>query len=142
MWLAGMSKPDHNTINRFRSERLKDALKTVFTQVVQLLVQSGHLSLKDVYTDGTKIEANANRYTFVWSNAVKTSMERMAHQLEAIWNYAEGIAQEELRDKRPTGFSVVSAEAVKDTINTINEALQVKEVNKKVKQKLNYATSH
>jgi transposase len=29
MWLAGMTKPDHNTINRFRSERLKDVLKTV-----------------------------------------------------------------------------------------------------------------
>ena len=24
MWLAGMSTPDHNTINRFRSEKLKD----------------------------------------------------------------------------------------------------------------------
>src|SRR5512135_2821325 len=24
MWLSGMSQPDHNTINRFRSERLKE----------------------------------------------------------------------------------------------------------------------
>jgi len=142
MWLAAMAKPDHNTINRFRSERLKGVLKTVFTQVVQLLVQSGHVSLKDVYTDGTKIEANANRYTFVWGNAIKTSIERMAHQLEAIWNYAEGIAQEELKDKRPTDFTPVSAEALTDTINTINEALKDKEVNKKVKQKLNYAANH
>ena len=27
MWLSGMSYPDHNTINRFRSERLKGVLK-------------------------------------------------------------------------------------------------------------------
>ena len=27
MWLAGMQRPDHNTINRFRSDKLKGALK-------------------------------------------------------------------------------------------------------------------
>ena len=41
MWLSGMSKPDHNTINRFRSDRLKDVLKTVFSQVVLLLAEWG-----------------------------------------------------------------------------------------------------
>src|SRR4030095_13919044 len=90
----------------------------------------------------TKIEANANRYTFVWGNAIKTNMERMAHQLEGIWNYAEGIAREELKDKRPTDFTPVNAEAVKQTIDTINEALKDKQVNKKVKQKLKYAAHH
>lgn len=65
MWLSGMEKPDHNTINRFRSDRLKGVIKKVFTQVVLLLVDSGHIDLQKVYTDGTKIEANANRYTFV-----------------------------------------------------------------------------
>jgi transposase len=38
MWLSGMSYPDHNTINRFRRDRLKDVLKEVFSQVVLLLV--------------------------------------------------------------------------------------------------------
>ena len=61
MWLSGMNQPDHNTLNRFRSERLKEVLKELFGKVVELLVASGHVSLKEVYTDGTKIEANANR---------------------------------------------------------------------------------
>ena len=30
MWLTGNVTPDHNTINRFRSSRLKDVLKTIF----------------------------------------------------------------------------------------------------------------
>ena len=29
MWLSGMSQPDHNTINRFRSEKLKEPLKNI-----------------------------------------------------------------------------------------------------------------
>jgi transposase len=32
MWLSAMSTPDHNTINRFRSERLKEVLRQVFTR--------------------------------------------------------------------------------------------------------------
>ena len=32
MWLVGMNRPDHNTINRFRSDRLKNVLKEVFSQ--------------------------------------------------------------------------------------------------------------
>ena len=51
MWLAGMNKPDHNTIARFRSERLKDALKTIFGQIVMLLVEEGlviHKHMHDI----------------------------------------------------------------------------------------------
>lgn len=64
MWLAGIPQSDHHTINRFRSERLKDVIGDIFAQVVLLLHEQGLLDIKAVYTDGTKIEANANRYTF------------------------------------------------------------------------------
>ena len=56
MWLSRMLQPDHHTINRFRSERLRNILKEVFAQIVLLLVESGHVSLKEIYTDGSKIE--------------------------------------------------------------------------------------
>lgn len=46
MWLAALNMPDHNTINPFRGERLKDVLKQIFTQVVQLLVAEGLLNKK------------------------------------------------------------------------------------------------
>src|SRR4051794_8560417 len=39
MWLAGMSRPDHNTINRFRGQRLQKTLQPIFTQVVLLLCE-------------------------------------------------------------------------------------------------------
>lgn len=139
MWLAGMNKPDHNTLNRFRSERLKGVLKTVFGKVVELLVEAGHLSLKEVFTDGTKIEAQANRYTFVWGNAIKTNKAKMEEQLKELWAYAEQLAAEELKDEAPESFAPVSAVQVKSTIEKIDRALEGKPVTKKVKQKLQYA---
>lgn len=139
MWLSAMNTPDHNTINRFRSERLKDALRDIFTQVVQLLVAEGLLSIKELYTDGTKIEANANRYTFVWGNAIKHHKEKIKQQLDQLWQYAQKVAAEELDDTDPSGFDKIDAQKVEQTINKINEALKDKEVDSKVKQKLNYA---
>src|SRR5665647_1997910 len=142
MWLSGMSQPDHNTINRFRSERLKEPLKKIFVQVVQLLAAEGLLSVKELYTDGTKIEANANRYTFVWGNAVKTNKEKMKLQLDALWKYAQNIAASELDDTDPGGFDKIDKEKVEQTIAKIDAALKDKPVSKQVKQKLGYAKKH
>lgn len=142
MWLAGMSRPDHNTINRFRGQRLQKTLQPIFTQVVLLLCQEGLLSVKELYTDGTKIEANANRYTFVWGNAIKTSKEKIKQQLNELWQYAQSVAAAELDDTDPSGFDKIDAEKVNKTIDTINEAIKDKTIDKGVKQKLNYARQH
>lgn len=142
MWLAGMRKPDHNTINRFRGERLQKTLKPIFNQVVLMLCEEGLLNIRDLYTDGTKIEANANRYSFVWGKAIKTSRERITQQLDDLWKYALGVAASELDDTDPSGFKKINSDSVKQTIERINEALKDKDVESKVRQKLNYAKKH
>jgi hypothetical protein len=47
--------------------------------------------------DGTKIEANANRYTFVWGKSIKTNIKKMKKQLNELWQYAQNAAAEEKR---------------------------------------------
>lgn len=140
MWLSGMSKPDHNTINRFRGQRLQKALQPIFTQVVLLLCEEGLLSIKDLYTDGTKIEANANRYTFVWGNSIKSNREKMKQQINELWQYAKSVAACELDDNTdPSGFDKITPEKMNETVDAINAALKDKQIDKGVKQKLNYA---
>ena len=142
MWLAGMSQPDHNTINRFRGQRLQKTLQPIFTQVVLLLCQEGLLSIKELYTDGTKIEANANRYSFVWGNTLKANREKIQKQLNELWRYAQSVAASEMDDTDPGGFDKIDAEKVEQTIAGINLALKDKQVDKEVRQKLNYARRH
>ena len=139
MWVSGMSTPDHNTINRFRGERLQQALKQVFSQVVMLLVDHGLVNMKEVYLDGTKIEANASRYSFVWGKSIKTNKKRIENHLEELWMYACGVAREEMKDTEPLLFEQIAPEAVKQAIEKIDQALKDKEVDKKVTQKINYA---
>jgi transposase len=138
MWLAAMNTPDHNTINTFRSVKLQKPLKKIFTQVVELLAAEGLLSIKEIYTDGTKLEANANRYTFVWGNAIKTNKEKMAKQLESMWQYAQSVADKELQDTTPTDFTAIDSEKVKEVVAKIDAAIKDKPVTKTFKQKLNY----
>lgn len=139
MWLSAMSYPDHNTINRFRSDRLKGVLKEVFSQVVLLLVDSGVITLKEAYLDGTKIEANANRYTFVWGRNIIKSKERIRKQLDELWAYTESVAREELENNEPEDFEKIDQDTVRKVIESIDNALKGKPVNKEVRQKLNYA---
>jgi len=142
MWLSGQSKPDHNTINDFRGKRLKGHLQKIFNQVVLLLANEGHLSLKDLYVDGTKIEANANRYTFVWGKSIKTNKSKMQKQLKELWAYVEQVYQDEEQSPNPPDFDDIDPDKVERTIQQINDALCDKPIDKKVKQKLNYAKRH
>jgi transposase len=142
MWLSGMEKPDHNTINRFRSERLRGVIKKIFAQVVLLMVESGHVDLQKVYTDGTKIEANANRYTFVWGKSLNASKKRIAGQLNEFWQYTQKIAKQEMKDSTPTAFSATNPEQVRVAIDKIDQALRGQDVEPKNRQKLSYAKRH
>ena len=73
--LADNPAPDHNTIARFRAERLRGVERELLEQFVAMLKEWGFVSLTTVFVDGTKIEANANRYSFVWKRAPKRSSQ-------------------------------------------------------------------
>ena len=68
--LEGMPVPDHATIARFISLHLSSCSKDILSEVTSSLLSLGEISGKTVFIDGTKIEAYANKYTFVWKKAV------------------------------------------------------------------------
>ena len=139
MWLTGMSTVDHNTINRFRSDKLKDSFKEIFKQVVMMLAEEGLISMKQIYTDGTKIEAQAGRYTFVWGKSIKTNKAKMLTQLEELWNYAQSISNDDNPDTEPPQFTEISQEVIQKTVKQIDTKLSGNEkASKKSKAKLRY----
>ena len=75
--LEDQAAPDHNTIARFRTGPLKAVKQELLEQLVRMLVEWGYVSLATVFIDGTKIEANANKYTFVWKKGVEKSVTRL-----------------------------------------------------------------
>ena len=75
--LEGYPPPDHNTICRFRSKYLAGHEKDLLEQMTRLLVSWGFVSMASVFIDGTKIEANANRYSFVWRKSTEKARAKL-----------------------------------------------------------------
>ena len=49
--------------------------------MVEKLCDLGEISYKNIFIDGTKIEANANRYTFVWAKAVEKNLQKLKNKI-------------------------------------------------------------
>ena len=80
--LENNAAPDHNTIARFRSQHLLECEKELLEQFVAMLVEWGFVSLATVFIDGTKIEANANRYSFVWRKSTEKKIAKLKEQIK------------------------------------------------------------
>ena len=83
MWLLQYRKaPDHTTISRFLENNMSGCAEDLFYQLVQKLADMGEIDFETLFVDGTKIEANANRYTFVWAKAVEKRLKKLSEKIE------------------------------------------------------------
>src|SRR4030066_336113 len=82
MWLSGNQQPDFRTINRFRSEVVKDVIEDIFTSVLELLIEGGYVKLENYFLDGTKMEANANKYSWVGGRSTRHYKHKLQEKVQ------------------------------------------------------------
>jgi transposase len=95
MWLSGNNRPDFRTINYFRGETLKGLINEIFVALLLLLIEDGYIRLEDYFVDGTKIEANANRYKFVWAKNTERYQKQLSEKVAVLMQEIEQINQAE-----------------------------------------------
>ncbi len=67
IWLTRGQKPKRDAFYDFKNRKLtSDVLDDLNYQFMRRLQKEGLVTLKELFIDGTKIEANANRYTFLY----------------------------------------------------------------------------
>ena len=54
----------------------------LFSQLVHHLHELGEIRFEHLFVDGTKIEANANKYSFVWKKSTNKYEARLDARLE------------------------------------------------------------
>lgn len=66
MYLMGGKTPSYASFCNFINKVIKPHAEEVFTLVTDAIRRKFGLSFDDCYIDGTKMEADANKYKFVW----------------------------------------------------------------------------
>lgn len=85
IWLLnGAKAPNHSEIARFRSKRLSQCAEELFYQLVSKLRELGELKMEHLFVDGTKIEANANKYSSVWKKSTTKYEQRVEDKLSTL----------------------------------------------------------
>jgi transposase len=95
MWLSGNQQPDFRTINRFRSEVVKDVIEKIFTAVLELLIEGGYIKLENYFLDGTKMEANANKYSWVWGKSTRRYKRKLQEKVKELIGEIEEVNEAE-----------------------------------------------
>ena len=103
MILADNRKISYHTINNFRSsDHANKVIKQCFVYFTSLL-DEGLIRENAVFIDGTKIEADANKYTFVWKKAVEKYHAKLKEDVSALYDelinkeVVKAMAEEEVQ---------------------------------------------
>lgn len=66
MSLMSGEQPSHMVFGNYINEFILPNRQRIFGAIMRQIAKTCKLDLNDVFIDGTKIEANANKYKFVW----------------------------------------------------------------------------
>ncbi|ATD56167.1 IS1182 family transposase [Clostridium chauvoei] len=89
--LEGASAPDHSTFARFRSLHFAPCAEKILAEMSNFLYEIGEISGRSIFIDGTKIEAYANKYTFVWKKAVTKNMAKLLTKIADLVKECEEL---------------------------------------------------
>lgn len=86
-WLAQGYEPTYRTINRFRVDsNMKELIRQCFVQFRIQLIQEKLIDQEAIFVDGTKIEANANKFTFTWRKSVERYHNNLIEKSNQMYN--------------------------------------------------------
>ena len=86
IWLTKGQKPKRDAFYEFKNKKLTgDILDELNYQFMRRLKKEGLITLKELFIDGTKLEANANRYTFVWRGSINYHLAGLLDKIDALY---------------------------------------------------------
>ena len=141
LWLSRMNRagfPDDQSISWERS--LRETIEVLFTELAEEMLEMGLVDFEQLFVDGTKVEANANKYSFVWKKStekhkakLQENVKKMLDEVEAIQEWEDEIYGD--RDLNEVeGGKEISSEDLQRVADKLNAALHKAADKKKVKR--------
>ena len=134
MWLTGGLQPDFRTINDFRGKKLKDNIEKLFAQLVQMMVDLDFVSLEKQFVDGTKIEANAHKYSFVWKKSVEKNKAKLQAKIDSVLKDIGQAIESDLIETDNKEQLEINSQKLEEKIQAINQNTKAELLTKKQKK--------
>ena len=105
IWLTQGEKPKRDAFYDFINNKLSaEILDDLNYQFLRRLKKEGLITLEALYIDGTKMEANANRYTFVWRGTLNYHLIGLLDTIDSLYSrYNQLLNENEYGQKYDLG---------------------------------------
>lgn len=85
MYLMEYETPTYKTFGNLINENLIDSAEDIFKEIMKYIGREDKVDLNHLYIDGSKFEANANKYTWVWKKATEKSRYRLYEKITSLF---------------------------------------------------------
>ena len=85
MYLMDHQTPSYRTFGYFINEVLANSIEEIFQDINKKIFETEHVDLQHLYIDGSKFEANANKYSWVWKKATEKSRYRLFDKITTLF---------------------------------------------------------
>ena len=86
MYLMDNKKPSYRTFGYFINEILEESIEDIFNDINKAIFELENVDLNHIYIDGSKFEANANKYSWVWKKSTEKSRYRLYEKITTLFN--------------------------------------------------------
>ena len=84
MYLMDYETPTYRSFSYFINEEIKESVQDIFKAVMEYIGKEEGVDFQHLYIDGSKFEANANKYTWVWRKGTERSRYRLYEKVTAL----------------------------------------------------------
>lgn len=101
IWLTQGEQPKRDAFYDFINKKLTpEILDDLNYQLLRRLKKEGLITLESLFIDGTKIEANANRYTFVWRGTLNYHLAGLLDTIDSLYHRYNTLLEDNGYDQK------------------------------------------
>jgi transposase len=120
-YLAGGLSPDHKTLSEFL-RRHRNALNSVFTQVLEMARKAGMVRLGHVAIDSTRVQANASRWSVVSVDQI--ARDQRARDRRQVRRFQQKASEPDPNEEGGVSFSAEQQQGFNGQIDGIRGGLK------------------
>ena len=106
-YLMRNETPTYTTICKFINKVIYPEREELFSKIIKCICDKMSISTKIIYIDGTKFEANANKYKFVWKPLTfHERLSKSCNELIKKYNLLEDYVDEKYISSKTIGYAI------------------------------------